>query len=180
MFGVVWRYALIATVISTALTRRDEDAEYSPWCSYRVPVRLIIMRPRPSPCKRHERFNCSRLYLSLLLLLLAGDVELNPGPTMEADSVTSKENEMCNGPIETACVSCGMMPASITLRSRPIRNTIVKCAEKSCMNFIHDQCNSSDDKGQHINWKCPNHSVMDCDLTQQTETDTAFTESFRH
>ena len=72
------------------------------------------------------------------------------------------------------------MPASITLRSRPIRNTIVKCAEKSCMNFIHDQCNSSDDKGQHIIWKCPNHSVMDCDLTQQTETDTAFTESFRH
>lgn len=180
MFGLVWRYFLIATVISTALTRRDEDVEYSPWCSYRVPVRLIIMRPRLSPCERHKRFNCSRLYLCLLLLLLAGDVELNPGPTKEADSVTSKANEVYNGPNEPACVSCGMKPTSLTLRSRPIRNTIVKCADESCKNSIHDQCKSADDKGQHINWKCPNHSVLDSDPTQQTGTDTASTESSRH
>ena len=100
MFGVVWRFALIAFIALAAMTRYDEDIKYSPWCTYRVPVRLLILRPRPGPCQRHRRFNSSRLYLSLLLLLLAGDIELNPGPTPVDLSMTTEQVNLSDGSTE--------------------------------------------------------------------------------
>ena len=158
--------ALLVAVILTALTRRDETVEYTPWCSCRVAVRNIVLRPRLTPCARHRRFNSSRLYLSLLLLLLAGDIELNPGPVptpVDRDNVnepipTTDPNEVICAS-EASCVSCGKPPETLTLRSRPVRSTLTRCVEDHCFNFVHDQCKDagSKNKSQHADWRCLYH-----------------------
>ena len=164
MFGVVWRFALIASIALVAMTRTDEDIEYSPWCTYRVPVRLLILRPRPDPCQRHRRFKSSRLYLSLLLLLLAGDIELNPGPTPVDFNITHKRINLSDGSTEANCISCGMPPENLELRSRQIRTTIVKCAVDGCANFVHDHCKSTEIKDLHHDWECQRHSTTSSTL----------------
>ena len=77
-FGTVFRSFLLASVVLTALTKAEQTNEYSPWSSCRVHAQFTVLLPRSSPCQQHKRFHGCRLYLTLLLLLLAGDVELNP------------------------------------------------------------------------------------------------------
>ena len=141
-FGVVYKLALLAAVISAALIRRDEGVEYSPWCSRPVPVRLMILRPRSSPCRHHKRFRNGQMYLSLLLLMLAGDIELNPGPVSMGGDSASDAIQPTSDTMEASCVSCGAVSEkqNLTLRSRRIGGTVIRCAEEACTNFIHDQC----------------------------------------
>ena len=173
MFGEVYRFALFVAVVSTALFRHDEEVVYTPWCSCRVPVRLVILRLRPTPCERHRRFNNSRLYLSLLLLL-SGDIELNPGPSSVVGSVTSEPYAQSNDSTEANCVSCGMAPDTLMLRSRPICNTIVRCTEELCKKFIHEECRDREE--QISDWKCSHHPSVVVDQTQQPNAASAATE----
>ena len=175
MFGKVYRFALFAVVVSTALFRHDEDVVYTPWCSCRVPMRLIILRPRTTPCERHRRFNSSRFYLCLLLLLLSGDVELNPGPSSGVGNLTFEPYELSNDSTEASCVSCGMPPDTLMLRSRPISNTVVRCTEKSCKKFTHEECRNK--KEQLSDWKCPHHLSMVVDPIQQPNAVSADTDN---
>ena len=82
MFGTVFRFFLTTAVILTSLAKNESAIEHSPWCHCRVQAQYTLLLPRPSPCQQHRRFYRSKLYLTLLLLLLAGDVELNPGPDL--------------------------------------------------------------------------------------------------
>ena len=43
-------------------------------------AQYTVLLPRPMPSKRGQKYDSKRLYIILLLLLLAGDVEMNPGP----------------------------------------------------------------------------------------------------
>ena len=43
MFGKVFICALLAAVSVTALIRFEDTVEFSPWCSCRVPVKLLLM-----------------------------------------------------------------------------------------------------------------------------------------
>ena len=160
MFGKVFRCALLAAVFLTALTRYEEAIEFSPWCSQRVPVKLILMVPRPSPCKRHRRFNSSRLYLTLLLLLLSGDIELNPGPALhhKDEDITQSTRATCPN---NNCDSCGMSLECLTLRSRPITGTVIKCAKEHCDMFLHKQCRTGDIGDTNSDWTCSMHSMTD-------------------
>ena len=76
MFGIIFKLYLFALVVFTVLMYRDEAVEYSPWGSCRVPMRLIILRPRPMPCKHHRRFNDSRTYVPMPFTLTNGWVYL--------------------------------------------------------------------------------------------------------
>ena len=80
MLGKVYTAALLASVILTAVTKIEDAVSYSPWCSCRVSAHFTVLLPRPAPCRRHHRKHESRRLHIVLLLLLAGDVELNPGP----------------------------------------------------------------------------------------------------
>ena len=179
MFGVVYRLALLAAVISAALIRRDEGVEYSPWCSCPVPVRLMILRPRHSPCKQHNRFRNSQMYLSLLLLLLAGDIELNPGPVSMGGESASDVIQPSSETMEASCVSCGEISEkqNLTLRSRRIGSTMIKCAVEACTSLIHDQCRRKTD--HHSRWKCSYHPEIDTDQTKP-DADIAAEESSCH
>ena len=43
--------------------------------------------PRRSPCGCHPRLTSCKLYLAVLLLLTAGDIELNPGPVINPSMI---------------------------------------------------------------------------------------------
>ena len=79
--GKVHTFALLAAVIVCAVCRVEDTVQYTPWCSRKVSAQLTVLIPRPAPSKRCQKYNSKRLYIVLLLLLLAGDVELNPGPS---------------------------------------------------------------------------------------------------
>ena len=152
MFGKVFKCALLAMVILAALIRSEETVEFSAWCSCRVPMRLILLRPRPTPCDHHRRFNSSRLYLTVLLLLLAGDVELNPGPTtaIEADDIETIQTT----DFDNTCDSCGMAIRPLTLRSREINTAIIQCAKDDCNKFAHDRCKDRATESVQPDWIC--------------------------
>ena len=173
MFGKVYRGALLAAVVAIALSQHDECVEYTPWCSCRVQMKLlIILRPRSAPCKPHRRFESTKLYLSLLLLLLAGDIELNPGPAFTDSDRQTDSTHMDNCATEVGCVSCGMPPEGLTLRSRQRKNarlkknTVAICAEVGCESFVHTQCKIVNSVKQRSAWKCSAHRDMGPDQLQ--------------
>ena len=114
-------------VILTAVIDRREITEYSPWCSCKVQAQVTIMIPRPFPCKRHSKHANKRLYL-VLLILLAGDVQLNPGPTSvgidDSDSHPTGKARMEEDAREAKYLVCDKAPDSLMLRSRTVADTI--------------------------------------------------------
>ena len=160
MFGKVFICALLAAVSVTALFRFEETIEFSPWCSCRVPVKLLLMLPRNGPCKQHKRFKSSRLYLTVLLLLLAGDVELNPGPVPAGDGAGDIEETASQMKrLDNKCDSCDMSLKCLTLRSGPIKTIATKCIIEDCSNFIHDCCKDKVTACMQSQWTCSKHST---------------------
>ena len=161
MFGKIYKHALLAVVILIAVIRVDETVEYSPWCSRQVPAQLTALLPRPAPCKYYRKNSNRRLYL-ILLLLLAGDVELNPGPShMENITAGDTSLETRNGRSDTAeaiCALCGMTSESLMLRSRTIAGTIINCMVPDCSNFVHRRCKEDGNVDTLAEWTCNNHS----------------------
>ena len=156
MFGKVHRSVVLAVIMWTAIARVEETETYSPWCSCKVPVQLTIMLPRPAPCTRHHRkHDNKRLYL-VLLLLMAGDVELNPGPTqVEKTYPEDILQEVQNTP-ELKCAVCNMLPETMMLRSRVIPDTLVECSKSDCTRFAHHHC--LDESLYHkTEWTCDKH-----------------------
>ena len=140
-------------------------------------MRLLILRHRQTPCKQHRRFNDSRMYLCLLLLLMAGDIELNPGPA-QVETCEGNGTPQQTADSETVCISCGLQSDRFTLRSRPIKDTVIRCSEGTCTQFIHDQCCSKPTTSQHIHWRCQAHARKGNDLVNDlalTATSLAFT-----
>ena len=92
MLGNVYIAALFAAVILTAVTKIEDTVSYSPWCSCRVSAHFTVLLPRPAPCRRHHRKHESRRLHIVLLLLLAVDVELNPGPVDNLPGISDSNN----------------------------------------------------------------------------------------
>ena len=153
MFGAVFRSFLIAAVAITALMKLEETIEYSPHASRcKVQAQLIVVLPRSVPCQRHKRFEGSRLYLTVLLLLLAGDVEMNPGP-VQADmenmgTLGYREAREPKQDSKSICAVCGMSLASLELRSRVVTNTQIKCRVATCSSSTHVGC-----KDERVNFQ---------------------------
>ena len=158
MFGKVFICALLAAVSVTALIRFEDTVEFSPWCSCRVPVKLVLMLPRNGPCKQHKRFKSSRLYLTVLLLLLAGDVELNPGP-FPAGAGDTEESASQMNQLDNKCDSCDLSLQCLTLRSGPIKTIATMCIIEDCSNFIHDCCKDKVTACMQSPWTCSKHST---------------------
>ena len=146
MFGKLYTAALLAAVILTAVTRAEEAVEYSPWCSCKVSVQFTVLLPRRFPCKRfHQKHQNKRLHL-VLLLLLAGDVELNPGPDVPINIPHSDSSDNTVKMRSTddmtgeRCALCNKAPESLILRSRIITDTVSKCTITDCTSVAHDRC----------------------------------------
>lgn len=156
MFGKVHRSVVLAVIIWTAIARVEETVTYSPWCSCKVPVQLTIMLPRPVPCTRHhQKHDNKRLYL-VLLLLMAGDVELNPGPTQVEKTHPEDILQEAQSTLELKCAVCNMPPETMMLRSRVIPDTLVECSKSDCTRFAHHHC--LDETLDHkTEWTCDKH-----------------------
>ena len=160
MFGRVFRYTLLTAVFLTALLRSEETVQFSPWCSIRVPVRHILLLPRPTPPKRHRRFESSRLYLVLLLLLLAGDIEINPGPApVGANEETTDKSSSQTVYSDSCCDSCGLPLENLTLRSRSIKGTVIGCVQENCNRVIHHYCKDGEINNTDSKWTCSMHAI---------------------
>ena len=162
MFGTVFRSFLFALVVITALVKVEETIEFSPYANRcKVQAQLTVLVPRSSPCQRHKRFNGSRLYLTLLLLLLAGDIEMNPGPAqIEMENIGTVDDSETREPkrdVESSCTVCGMQLASLELRSRVVTNTQIKCSVATCNSSIHFGCRN-EKRELSAGWTCPRHS----------------------
>ena len=163
MFGKLYTAALLAAVILTAVTRAEEAVEYSPWCSCKVSVQFTVLLPRRFPCKRfHQKHQNKRLHL-VLLLLLAGDVELNPGPDVpinipHSDSrdntVKMRSTDDMTG---DRCALCNKAPESLMLRSRLITDTVSKCTITDCTSVAHDRCIARERDDHVTEWICAKH-----------------------
>ena len=134
-----------------------------------------MLLPRPTPCRCHRRFHSSRLYLTLLLLLLAGDVELNPGPVqtsveltecIDRETKTSTNRNTDND--KDTCTVCGMPMVSLQLRTRTITNTRVNCKVVNCPNFIHYGCTDANKQTLSVGWACPKHMYTESSLNNGT------------
>ena len=79
--GKVFTYALLAAVAVCALCKTEDTVQYTPWCRCRVAAQYTVLLPRPIPSSRGQKYMGTKLYITLLLILLAGDVETNPGPS---------------------------------------------------------------------------------------------------
>ena len=140
MFGTVFRNFLLVIVALVAAMKVDEAPEYSPWSGFKVQAQLLPLLPRPVPCRRHRRFNKASLYLTLLLILLAGDVELNPGPVetfvdqlkmAKIDSQNRDEGTLSTTEEEATDPKCSMCNTSAethSLRSRSITDSMLQCS----------------------------------------------------
>ena len=161
MFGAVFRAFLLALIILTAITKQEAVTEYTPWCRYRVQAHLIVIQPRPNPCQRHKRFFSARLYITLLLLLLSGDVEINPGPVQSVTDLSpsgSVTSLTANDVTNPSCTSCGMPILGLNLRSRTISNTHIQCGIIGCGSFIHQDCKEAQSCNLSVNRTCSNHT----------------------
>ena len=176
MFGKVYTFALLVVVMVTAVTRVEDTTEYSPWCSCRVPAQLTVLLPRSTPCKRlrHRRFENQRLYL-VLLLLLAGDVELNPGPTHAKNSLVNNATPQSTDELTHTskdadrCSLCDNIVDNLALRSRDIADAIVKCAVSGCGSFAHNRCRQGETKNQETDWTCDGHTKTSGDHQSEQE-----------
>ena len=118
-----------------------------------------MLLPRPTPCRRHHRkHENGRLYL-VLLLLLAGDVELNPGPAHVQESTAN------NGKIQGAedtersrCSLCNVMIESYMLRSRVVEDAVHPCEVADCTSVVHHHCVNNGRKCRTIEWTCARHA----------------------
>ena len=163
MFGKLYTVTLLAAVVLTAVTRVEDTVEYSPWCSCKVSVQFTVLLPRRAPCKRlHQKYENKRLCLGLLLVL-AGDVELNPGPNAEVNishsnngngAMTLRNTEDAT---EGRCALCNMAPESLMLRSRAITDTVSKCNIIDCTSVAHYRCIAGEKEGQVTKWTCGRH-----------------------
>ena len=161
MFGKIYTYALLSAVILCALIRKEDSIQLSPWCSRKVPAHFTVLLPRPAPCKRTRKYDYRRLYVTLLLLLLAGDIELNPGPTDVDAVIPAKQGVKPYG--VARCALCDMPSESLNLRSRAIENSVITCAVKGCHKFAHHHCTASEKNGPHstsalVKWACAGHT----------------------
>ena len=157
MFGRVYSWVLLTAVILTAVIERREIIEYSPWCSCKVSAQLTIMIPRPFPCKRPSKHANKRLYL-VLLILLAGDVELNPGPTGVGINDSDSQARLEEDAREAKCLVCDKASDSLTLRSRTVADTVRKCSAADCNKFVHHRCEEQRKNGDETEWACASHS----------------------
>ena len=160
MFGRVYTAALLAAVILTAVTRVEDTVKYSPWtwCSCKVSAQLTVLLPRPTPCRRHTRkHENGRLYL-VLLLLLAGDVELNPGPgpAHTQDSIEKIQGDEDTGRFR--CSVCNVIIERLMLRSRVVEDAVKSCEVTDCTSVAHHRCVSNSKKCRTFEWTCDRHS----------------------
>ena len=102
------------------------------------------------PAKLNQKFHIKRLHF-VLLLLLAGDVELNPGPAQVDKTVAE-------GPTEVNCPICGSASDSLMLRSRAIADAVIKCKMTHCDRFVHRRCRDHGDNNHETEWTCADHS----------------------
>ena len=170
MFGIVFRAFLLTVAISTALVMTSDAVEYSPWCSYKVQAQYIVLIPRPNPCQRHKRFDSSRLYL-MLLLLLSGDVELNPGPAgTDVHLIGNGKSGEETDETSQICAACGMPVVRLQLRSRAIVKTQIRCNIDECDSIIHYRCLNIGSDETTAHWVCSKHSSteprVDCSPTR--------------
>ena len=79
------------------------------------------------------------------LLLMAGDVESNPGPVVSSPVSNPGAGESNPGP---ECISCGL----------PTLQEPLSCAAESCDKVAHSQrvCSGRRGKGNDV-WRCPEH-----------------------
>ena len=176
MFGKVFTFALLVVVLVTAVTRVEDTTEYSPWCSCRVPAQLTVLLPRSTPSKRlqHRRYENRRLYL-VLLLLLAGDVELNPGPAHIKNSLVNNATPQSTDELTHTskdadrCSLCDNIVDNLALRSPNIADAIVKCAVSGCGSFAHNRCRQEKTKNQETDWTCRNHIKIPGDHHSEQE-----------
>ena len=172
MFGKLYTVALLAAVVLAAITRVEDTVEYSPGCSWKVSAQFTVLLPRPAPCKRlHHKHENRRLQL-VLLLLLAGDVELNPGPEVTIDIHNSDHSDnnvkmrCTEDTMGERCALCDMVTESLTLRSRVIADTVLKCTIMGCANVAHHRCIEGQKDCQVIKWTCSRHSNESHELDQ--------------
>ena len=140
----------------------EETVQYSPGCSCKVPAQFTIILPRSAPCNRHSRkHNNKRLYL-ILLLLLAGDVELNPGPSeiQKKPSVSVTDTRLETGDddvIRSSCIVCNEPAEPLLLRSRVVTPTLVECSVADCSYHAHLHCLNGRQGDTKASWKCSYH-----------------------
>ena len=181
MFGIVFRAFLLAVAISRALVMTNDAVEYSPWCIYKVQAQFTVLTPRQSPCQRHKRFDSSRLYLTLLLLL-SGDIELNPGPEGTGVHLTDndKSEEETDGTCKI-CAACNMPIVKLQLRSRAIVNTQIRCSVDECDSVVHYRCLPTESDETTTHWVCSKHistdARVDCSPTRAQQSASAHSES---
>ena len=102
-------------------------------------------------------------------MLLAGDVELNPGPTSvgidDSDAHPTGKARMEEDAREAKCLVCDKAPDSLMLRSRTVADTIRKCSVVDCNRFVHHRCEEQRNAGTETEWACASHS-QSCDNYQ--------------
>ena len=94
----------------------------------------------------------------MLLLLLAGDVELNPGP-FPAGAGDTEESASQMNQLDNKCDSCDLSLQCLTLRSGPIKTIATMCTIEGCSNFIHDCCKDKVTACIQSPWTCSKHST---------------------
>ena len=172
MFGILFRNFLLAAVALIAVMKVEEVPEYSPWCRCKVQAQLIPLLPRPVPSRSHRRFKKLSLYLTLLLILLAGDVELNPGPAagvtdpLKMAKIDAEKRDECTSKAicskreekvaDPKCSLCNASAETLTLRSRSIPDTMMQCSVPDCTISVHYRCIDGL-KDPAASWTCLNH-----------------------
>ena len=152
--GKVSIYALLAAVAVCPLCKSEGTVQYTPWSSCRVAVQYTILLPRTMPSKRGQKYKSKSLYI-VLLLLLAGDVELNPGP----HTLNGNTNEG----VTTTCSLCEATFEGKMLRSGPVKDEVVQCRVVDCNKFAHLHCIAmeGEKENQRTGWTCVAHVNID-------------------
>ena len=94
MFVPVWRTFVLVIIVTRCVivtTSHEQQHSYLPAITKKN-IRLLPITPRLSQSPAHKRFKSAKLYLTVLLLLLSCDVEVNPGPSF--DTMPMKTNSL--------------------------------------------------------------------------------------
>ena len=171
MLGKEYTTALLASVILTAVTKIEDVVSYSPWCSCKVSAHFTVLLPRPAPCRKHHRKHENRRLYIVLLLLLAGDIELNPGPVNTLTGIFDSDSPIKMAKTADAagnrCSLCSMAADKLTLRSRTIADALVRCEMKGCGSFAHIRCIKEDTEVDGTEWACTRHMKDKGDYQQE-------------